>query len=154
MNPYRRIGIDDDVALEHRARGVLSGRLASATWQPQQLHTASGIAGDDIVRRIRRRIRHDDDLAPLRRIVEGEKTLDSMRDRSRLVVGGKHDADERPVRGGLRRRRCAAAEGQQLEQRGIGDVGIERDAQRNGERDVRRDRHGSTGTGDPEVTSW
>src|SRR6266850_2278062 len=94
-------------------------------------------------------------VLPARRgIVEGENALDCIRDRGCFVVRGNRDADERPGRGGSRLRRHAAAEAQQLEERGIAEVRIEGEAERHGERDVRRDRHGSTGTADPALTSW
>ena len=125
------VGVDDDLTAKERARCVLGCGLATSHRHAQQLHALAGIFSHDLVGAVRRRVRQDENLAPLRRIVLRDKSVDCAADLHFLVVGRNHDAHERPF-AGRRHVRCARR-GEQPEQRGIYRIRV--DEQHRGERE-------------------
>ena len=90
-DPHGRIGVHDDVAAQVALRRVLRGRLAAADRHAQQLHTAVREAAHDVVRPVGGRVGHDEDLAAVGRIVDGEERLERGGDGALLVVRGDRD---------------------------------------------------------------
>ena len=87
----RRIGVGErqDLAVRLANRPVLRGDLAGARAANQPY---AGLAGhdrlDQLVGAIVRRVRGDDDLEPVGRVVEGEQVFEPPLDHRLLVVGG------------------------------------------------------------------
>src|SRR5216117_2220538 len=109
----------DAIVGEYASRGVELLRL------PHQLDAAARVLTHDRVGAVRRSVRHHEDLAPLGRIVEPEQVLQRVADDRFLVVGGEDDADPRPLGQGSDRRVPAPHGGQDHQQEGIAEIGIE-----------------------------
>ncbi len=115
------------------AGSVLRRGLALAPRQPEQLDAAIGKVRDDLVGPIGRRIRDNEDLPPVCRIIDGENPFERGRNDPGLVVDGQHDADPGDGRAWRRLTAPAPQAAHQHQDRGIAEKGV--DAKADGQRD-------------------
>ena len=81
-DPDRGIGVHDDLAAQLVRSCVLSLVLPSALLHAKEPHAVIGVAPNDVVRPILRRVGHDQDLHEVTRIVQSEEALDQLLDLS------------------------------------------------------------------------
>ena len=141
-----RVGVPDGVGVAHAddLAGRLPGRpverrhLAAAR-ADQQLHTAVGVALDDLVGAVARRVGRDDDLHQLPRVVQRQRVVQLALDHRLLVVGGDQERHRRQdVRSGNGTRPHAREQGD--EQR-VADVRPDDRPEAHPEHDLEQEDH-------------
>ena len=108
-----RIGENEDLAMRRLNRGFQRCTFADPA-RGDQTHVLVAIGRNDLVSPVSRAVRDDDELTPIRGVIERQKVLDAIADHVRLVVSRDDDAHRRrDVRAGIRARAQAGAEHRQ-----------------------------------------